>query len=89
MERKHTEQALESLLVLLGRLEHAGLVEETRTCTTCRQFLPARRGEPTAQHHCMLFDLPLEPSDLRVDCAEHERQVAVDDSQVEVALRPL
>jgi DNA-binding MarR family transcriptional regulator len=72
IQRTDGEQLLATLLDMLGRMCAGGLVDVTRACTTCRHF---QRNPPTTQtapYRCNLFDYAMAPSDLRVDCVEHQ-----------------
>jgi DNA-binding MarR family transcriptional regulator len=64
------ETLLSVLLDVLARMEAAGLISVTRTCTTCAHFSRDKAtGRPVL--HCGYFGSTLRPSDLRVDCAQH------------------
>jgi DNA-binding MarR family transcriptional regulator len=64
------EALLSVLLDVLMRMEAAGLISVTRTCTTCAYFSRDKEtGHPVL--HCGYFGETLRPSDLRVDCAQH------------------
>jgi DNA-binding MarR family transcriptional regulator len=64
------EALLSVLLDVLARMEAAGLVSVSRTCTTCAHFSRDKAtGHPVL--HCGYFGSTLRPSDLRVDCAQH------------------
>jgi len=71
IERADAEHLLATLLNVLERMHEARLISVSRACTTCGHFYPAGPGTDPAVHHCDYFDYPLEPADLRVDCAEH------------------
>jgi DNA-binding MarR family transcriptional regulator len=70
--RSDGEQLLATLLDVLSRMRAAGLVDVTRACTTCRHFQRNPPATQTAPYRCNLFDYPMAPSDLRVDCVEHQ-----------------
>jgi DNA-binding MarR family transcriptional regulator len=72
LERADGEQLLVTLLDVLGRMCAAGLVDVTRACTTCRHFERDPRATQAAPYRCNLFDYAMTPSDLRVDCVEHQ-----------------
>jgi DNA-binding MarR family transcriptional regulator len=65
------EEALRLLLDMIAGLQREGVITVARMCVTCRFF--RKDAHAPGQHHCALLDLPLAPSDLRVDCPEHER----------------
>lgn len=60
------EAMLEGALVMIAHLVDNGTLSVARTCLTCR-FHRSDGG-----HYCVLLDLPLARSDLRVDCPEHQ-----------------
>jgi DNA-binding MarR family transcriptional regulator len=64
--------ALEVMLQAIAGLHAAGVVTVAHSCTTCRFFRPRSGAEPDAAHHCALLDVPLRPTDLRLDCPEHQ-----------------
>ncbi|WP_084269433.1 MarR family winged helix-turn-helix transcriptional regulator [Patulibacter minatonensis] len=64
--------ALGLLLDVIRGLHERGVLSVARTCTTCRFFRRSGDEGPGAVHRCALLDAPLPPSDLRVDCLEHE-----------------
>lgn len=66
------EAALAVLLHTIGALQAAGVIGIVRSCTTCRFFRPASNSQAEARHHCALLDAPLYPSELRLDCPEHQ-----------------
>ena len=64
---------LRFLLDLVAGLQRSGAITVARMCSTCRFFgLDAHPGA-VERHHCALVDMPMSDSQLRVDCAEHER----------------
>jgi DNA-binding MarR family transcriptional regulator len=65
-EAKATTLAV--LLACIAALVADGVITVARCCTTCRHF----RRRPGGPMHCALLDRPLPPSELRVDCPEHE-----------------
>lgn len=64
--------ALDVLLSVIGDLVRSGEIAVARTCTTCQHFRSHKHDDLSAPHHCALLDLPLERTDLRTDCPEHE-----------------
>jgi DNA-binding MarR family transcriptional regulator len=64
--------ALGLLLDVIRGLHDRGVLSVARTCTTCRFFRRATDPGTPVVHHCALLDAPLLPSELRVDCPEHE-----------------
>lgn len=60
------------LLQLIGRLQHAGVVNVARTCATCRFFRPQEHPGTQTPHHCALLDEPLGAATLRLDCPDHQ-----------------
>lgn len=69
MEREEGERVLDGLLHILARLHAAELLPVTRACTTC-VLLEVTAAEPRA-YRCGYYGLPMQTSDLRVDCADH------------------
>ena len=67
---------LRLLLDLIARLQRSGAISVARMCVTCRFFRRDAHREAAQPHHCALVDVPMGPGDLRVDCAEHEPNVA-------------
>lgn len=67
-----TGGTLEWLLQLIGRLQHAGVINVARTCATCRFFRPQEHPGTQTPHHCALLDEPLGPATLRLDCPDHQ-----------------
>ena len=67
---------LQLLLDLIAGLQRSGAISVARMCVTCRFFRREAHPESTQPHHCALVDVPMGPGDLRVDCAEHEQDVA-------------
>jgi DNA-binding MarR family transcriptional regulator len=64
------EALLSTLLDLLARMQQAGLLSVSRSCTTCAHFSRDQAtGRPVLR--CGYFGSALRPSDLRVDCAAH------------------
>lgn len=70
VSERDKQRALGFLTGLIAELHREGLVSVARMCVTCR-FLREGSGGPDI-HRCALLDLTLGPSDLRVDCPEHE-----------------
>ncbi len=66
------EQTLRVLLETISRLQQTGVITVARLCLTCRFYRPDAHPAETRRDHCALLDLPLGPSDLRVDCPEHQ-----------------
>lgn len=62
------EALLAQTLTLIAGLVERGVVTVARTCLTCRFYEDA--GDGSAR--CALLNAPLEASDLRVNCPEHE-----------------
>ncbi|MCI0688374.1 MAG: hypothetical protein L0Y54_14235 [Sporichthyaceae bacterium] len=67
--------ALAVILELIYEFQRRGIVSVVRTCTTCRHL--RRDGLPGGRtsYHCQLLEVALLPTDLRVDCPEHQAQV--------------
>ncbi len=70
-------ESLHTIVVqTIGQLQRAGRIAPQRMCLTCRYFVSdasmAKRGE----HYCRLIKAPLRPSDLRLNCPEHEEASA-------------
>jgi len=64
---------LRLLLDLIAGLQRSGAITVARMCSTCRFFRPDAHPDAVERHHCALVDIPMSDSQLRVDCAEHER----------------
>jgi DNA-binding MarR family transcriptional regulator len=60
------EQFLFSLTNLIYQLNQAGIIQLQRMCLTCR-FL----SEKNNKRYCQLMKMPLNESDMRIDCPEH------------------
>lgn len=72
-----TQEALfESLLALIGKLQQADRFPEIRACVTCKYFAVNRHPDSETPHHCMLVNVPLSVSLLRLDCPEHDQAQA-------------
>ena len=56
-----------NLLTLLHQLQQAGTIPVQRMCFSCRHY-----GRQPGQHFCHLLNIPLEGSQLRIDCPEHD-----------------
>jgi DNA-binding MarR family transcriptional regulator len=67
---------LRLLLDLIAGLQRSGAITVARMCSTCRFFRPDAHPDAVERHHCALVDMPMSDSQLRVDCAEHERAAA-------------
>lgn len=65
-EKQHT---LAVLSELIAEMHARGLVSVARLCVTCRFFTT---DTVSGGSRCALLDIALGPSDLRVDCPEHE-----------------
>lgn len=60
-----------TLLKTVRQLEVQGDIPPHRMCVTCSHFEPSRNTKKTA-HHCMLLDLSMADTDLRLDCPVQE-----------------
>lgn len=69
LDRAEAEQLLDSLLVVIAKLQDAQLLPVVRACSTCAQLETTQAAMRT--YHCKFYDKPMSVSDLRVDCAEH------------------
>lgn len=61
------DQLLTTLLSLITCLLHSGALAVARTCPSCQFFVEAGTGP-----RCALLQVDLAPSDLRVNCPEHQ-----------------
>ncbi len=61
------QQLYPTLLTLIEGLTQRGLITQQRMCRTCRFF-----DSKPEQAYCKLLNKPLIPSELRIDCPEHE-----------------
>lgn len=59
-----------ALLHLIQTMERQGLIPHQRMCATCRHFA---RNVDGADYYCTLMNAHLTATELRIDCAEHER----------------
>ncbi|MBX2928837.1 MAG: winged helix-turn-helix transcriptional regulator [Saprospiraceae bacterium] len=57
------------LLGIIRHLNHAGIITVQRMCFNCAHYRPGHDGQ---DHFCQLMNTPLQVSELRVDCPEHE-----------------
>lgn len=60
------------ILQLLESFETKNLINKTRLCLTCKYFRKDSSGIESDHHQCVLFNLTLHQSDLRIDCDQHE-----------------
>ncbi|MGB0918808.1 MAG: MarR family transcriptional regulator, partial [Flavobacteriales bacterium] len=63
------EELLASLVKVISQLNGAGVINVQRMCFNCAHYRPQQDGHA---HFCNLLNTPLEPSQLRVDCKEHQ-----------------
>lgn len=70
VSERDKQRALSFLTGLIAELHREGLVGVARMCVTCR-FFRQEAGGPDV-HRCALLGITLGPSDLRVDCPEHD-----------------
>lgn len=70
VSERDKQRALGFLTGLIAELHREGLVSVARMCVTCRFFREAAGGPDL--HRCALLAITLGPSDLRVDCPEHD-----------------
>lgn len=70
MTEMQKEVLLASLLELIFKLQKAGIIGIQRMCATCRFYGKDQYGGGT--HFCNLLQMPLQTSELRIDCPEHE-----------------
>ena len=70
------ENMLRVMLDLIAGLQRSGAITVARMCVTCRFFRRDAHPEAAQPHHCALVDVAMGVGDLRVDCAEHEPNVA-------------
>lgn len=57
------------LLSIIRHLNQAGIITVQRMCFNCAHYRPGHDGHA---HFCQLLNTPLQASELRVDCPEHE-----------------
>jgi len=62
------ENLLNGLLHLIYNLHQEKIISLQRMCYTCRHY----KGDKKKKHYCQLLLTPLQKSELRVDCKEHE-----------------
>lgn len=63
------ENLLLSLLGIIRHLNKANVITIQRMCTTCAHYQTLHKGQ---KHFCKLLNQPLQNTNLRVDCPEHE-----------------
>lgn len=63
------ENLLSGLLHLIYNLHQEKIIAVQRMCFTCRHY---SAGKKRGQHYCKLLQMPLQKSELRIDCPEHE-----------------
>ncbi|WP_276503572.1 MarR family winged helix-turn-helix transcriptional regulator [Terrimonas pollutisoli] len=63
------ENLLSGLLHLIYNLHQEKIIALQRMCFTCRHYSAGKRKD---QHYCKLLQMPLQKSELRIDCPEHE-----------------
>lgn len=68
LEPELRDTSLEGALTMIARLVDDGTITVARTCLTCR----FHRREVDGGSRCDLLGMPLERSDLRVNCPEHQ-----------------
>lgn len=61
------EVILSGLLKLIVELNKAGVITIQRMCFSCMHYQHTR-----GKHYCNLLKSPLTPSELRIDCPEHD-----------------
>ena len=68
-----SEQAtmLTALMKMIRTLQEQGQIPTSRMCVTCVHFRPHVHTGATP-HHCGFVDAPMAPSELRLDCGDHE-----------------
>lgn len=76
LDEKIKATLLDVLLRLIAGLQRAGVIQITKTCTTCGFFEPNRYPDPAAPHHCRLLNRPLHLVELQVECPDHQPKVA-------------
>jgi len=60
-----------TLLKTVRQLEVQGHIPPHRMCVTCTHFEPSKNPKKTP-HRCLLLDLSMADTDLRLDCSVHE-----------------
>lgn len=63
-----------NLLHIIHHLNKAGIITVQRMCFTCLHFEQKKQGQP----FCNLLNAPLKPTELRIDCPEHELNLSAD-----------
>ena len=59
---------LMGLFDVIRHLNRKGIITIQRMCVTCTYYQPSKNGN----HFCSLLNQNLSPTDLRVDCPEHQ-----------------
>ncbi len=76
IEKLHPDEKENLLLSLIGIINHlnkAGVITIQRMCLNCIHHKSLNKGH---QHFCTLLNKTIESSDLRIDCPEHQQQIA-------------
>lgn len=66
------ETFLVGLVKMLRVLQERGQVPVSTMCVSCRFFRPFVHDDSAKPHHCDFVDAAFGPSELRMECAEHE-----------------
>lgn len=72
IDKLHNDDKENLLLSLIGIIRHlnkTGVITIQRMCSTCSYYRASEKGQ---KHFCKLLNAPLNVSDLRIDCPEHD-----------------
>jgi len=69
LDESEKQTMLSNLIDIIKHLNNVGLISIQRMCYSCRFFREGGKGEA---HYCMLLNQHLMPSQIRIDCDEHE-----------------
>lgn len=72
LDEGEKETFLVGLIKMLRVLQERGQVPVSTMCVSCRFFRPFVHDDSEKPHHCDFVDGAFGPSELRMECAEHE-----------------
>ncbi len=69
-------EVLPAVIALIDGLQKEGAAPVDRICTTCRHFaINCDLESQSAPYFCRFLDIPLQVTDLRIDCPDFEPQI--------------
>ncbi|MCR9245793.1 MAG: MarR family winged helix-turn-helix transcriptional regulator [bacterium] len=72
LQKEESATLLATLLKLILVLERDGVIGQARMCVSCKHFVP-HGGNSRRPHYCGLLQAAIGDSQLRTDCADHDR----------------